>query len=68
MDSKKRSKDPTNYFELAQIAMREAYVKLVREKRKKGESLILWKDGKVCDVPADQIELPEDANSSGDSR
>jgi hypothetical protein len=37
------------------LALKEAFSKLVRERRLTGESLILWKDGKVVHVPASDI-------------
>ena len=46
--------------EMAEQAMKSAFAKLVRERRKTGESLVIWENNKVCHVPASEIELPDD--------
>ena len=46
--------------DLALEALISANNKLIRERRITGESLIIWKDGKVVEVPATELELPED--------
>ncbi|MCL4512722.1 MAG: hypothetical protein M1421_01740 [Candidatus Eremiobacteraeota bacterium] len=43
------------YAQRAERALKDAFVKLVRERRKTGETLILWKDGKVVEIPASEI-------------
>lgn len=43
------------YEQKALRAARDAFSKLVRERRKTGETLILWQDGKVVEIPASQI-------------
>ena len=44
----------------ANEALLSAFTKLVRESRKSGASLVIWKDGKVCHIPASEIRIPED--------
>jgi hypothetical protein len=44
----------------AKRALTAAFEKLVIERRKTGEKLIIWRDGKVCHVPAAEIHLPSD--------
>ena len=46
-----------SYAKKGEKAARDAFAKLVRERRKTGETLILWKNGKVVEVPA--IEIPD---------
>ena len=46
--------------ELANEALLAAFSKLVRENRKSGNSLVIWRDGKVCHIPASEIQIPED--------
>ncbi len=41
-------------------AMKSAFAKLVLRKRKTGGSLVIWRDGKVCHVPATEIRIPSD--------
>ena len=52
--------------EPAKKALNAAFAKLVRENRKNGRSLVIWRDGKVCHIPASEIEIPEDSNGSID--
>lgn len=40
---------------MAERALRDAFAKLVRERRKTGGTLILWKNGKVVEIPAKDI-------------
>ena len=47
--------------ELADKAFREVSKKLVQDHRQTGDSLVIWRDGKVCHVPASEIVLPEEA-------
>lgn len=44
-----------SYGQKAERALKQAFVKLVKERRKTGGSLILWQNGKVVEVPAEQI-------------
>lgn len=56
--SNKNQQKHTN--DLALEALIAANDNLIRERRKTGESLIIWRDGKVCEVPASELDLPED--------
>src|SRR5262245_53374889 len=51
----------------AKRALSAAFEKLVIERRKTGEKLIIWRDGKICHVPAIDVHLPseESLESSG---
>ena len=44
----------------AKRALTAAFEKLVVERRKNGETLVIWRDGKICHVPASDIHLPSD--------
>jgi hypothetical protein len=44
--------------ELAHRALVSANAKLVVRSRETGRSLVIWRDGKVCHVPASEIEIP----------
>lgn len=44
--------------ELAYKALVSANAKLVRERQKAGETMIIWRDGKVVEVLASELEIP----------
>jgi hypothetical protein len=44
----------------AKRALTAAFEKLVIERRKSGETLVIWRDGKICHVPATDIHLSSD--------
>lgn len=52
-------KDARYYARKAERAAKDAFANLVRERRKTGETLVLWKDGKVMEIPA--REIPDSA-------
>ena len=41
--------------EMAEKALKSAVRKLVQERKKTGESLYIWRNGKVAKVPASQL-------------
>lgn len=45
---------------LVDAAMRKAAQQAVRRHRLLGESIAVWRDGKVVIVPAEEIEVPEE--------
>lgn len=47
----------TDIPERAMIATQRA---VILEHRLRGLPLVLWRDGKVVEVPADSVELPEE--------
>lgn len=47
----------TNLPERAMVATQRA---VILEHRLRGLPLVLWRDGKVVEVPADEVELPEE--------
>lgn len=57
MKSKKKpiKKKKLSEGQMAERAARSAFVKLVRERRKTGETLILSRNGKAVEVPASEI-------------
>jgi hypothetical protein len=40
---------------LAETALKEAVRKVVEEARRRGGTLVVWKDGAVAEIPADQL-------------
>ena len=49
-----------SFSERALIALDLAFRKLVLERRATNDTLVLWKDGKVCHVPASEVPLPDE--------
>jgi hypothetical protein len=47
----------TNLPERAMVATQRS---VILEHRLRGLPLVLWRDGKVVEVPADSVELPEE--------
>ncbi len=45
-----------------QQALKEAVHEAVRKHKLLGQPIVVWRDGKVVWVPADEIELPEEKN------
>ena len=39
----------------AEKALQSAIRKLIEERRRKGESIIVWKNGRVVRIPADKL-------------
>ena len=46
---------PATIQEKAEKALKSAVRKLVQERKKTGESLYIWRNGKVAKVPASQL-------------
>ena len=55
MDNRKENK---NMGELALKALTTANAKLLLRSREEGAFLVIWREGKVCRVPASEIEFP----------
>ena len=47
-----------SFMDKALLAIDSSFRKLVLERRLTNDTLVLWKDGKVCNVPATEIVLP----------
>ena len=58
-NNKQNGSKVKNMGELALKALVAANANLVRERRKTGEPLLVWRDGKVCSVPASEIDISE---------
>lgn len=43
----------------AEEAMKKAVEKTIEEHRRTGDPIVIWKEGKVVKIPADQIEVRE---------
>lgn len=39
--------------------MKRAVEKTIEEHRRTGDSIVIWKEGKIVKIPADQIEVRE---------
>jgi len=44
--------------EMAEEALKKAVARVVEEHRRSGEPLVVWRDGEVVHVPADQLQRP----------
>ena len=55
----KHDSPPQWYGELAEQALHSAMAKLIQERKRTGESLILWRDGRVAHVAADELTVAE---------
>ncbi|MEZ6132163.1 MAG: hypothetical protein R3C59_26175 [Planctomycetaceae bacterium] len=47
---------PDRLTELANAAFRQAAEKVIREARQTNTEVVVWKDGKVCHLSADEAE------------
>lgn len=56
-------RDPDRFTRDDQVdsAIRKAAKNALAEHKRSGNPIAIWKDGKVVEVPADQIPGPEDA-------
>ncbi len=43
----------------AEEAMKRAVEKTIEEHRRTGDPIVIWRDGKVVKIPADQMEVRE---------
>jgi len=43
----------------AEEAMKKAVEKAIKDHRRTGDPIVIWKEGKVIRVPADQLEVRE---------
>jgi hypothetical protein len=54
---------------MAEAALRQAARKLVQEARRTGTTLVVWKDGRVQEIPGDLLEIdPEMESEAKDER
>jgi hypothetical protein len=44
----------------AEKALRKAVADAIADHKRSGNSIVIWRDGKVVKIPADQIEIRED--------
>jgi hypothetical protein len=56
-DNKKVSDTPLEIR--AEEAMRKAVANVIADHKRTGDPIVIWRDGKVVKVPADQIEVRE---------
>ena len=45
-------------------AVRRAVTAAVRRHKERGESIVVWRDGKIVTLGPDEIEIPEDERST----
>ena len=63
MSTDTKDQSTENFSDKALRALDIAFRKLVLERRLINDTLVMWKDGKVCHVPATEIVLPGEATS-----
>ena len=56
MDGKPR--DEQSLGEQAEAALKEAVQKVAQEARRTGAKLVIWQQGAVVEIPADQLPTP----------
>jgi len=44
----------------AEEALKKAVADAIADHKRSGDSIVIWQDGKVVKIPADQIEIRED--------
>jgi len=44
----------------AEEALKKAVADAIADHKRSGNSIVIWRDGKVVKIPADQIEIRED--------
>lgn len=44
----------------AEEALKKAVANAIADHKRFGDSIVIWRDGKVVKIPADQIEIRED--------
>ena len=44
----------------AEEALKKAFADVIADHKRFGDSIVIWRDGKVVKIPADQIEIRED--------
>ena len=52
----------------AEEAMRKAVANVIADHKRTGDPIVIWRDGKVVKIPADQIELHEPEVEYGNSK
>jgi hypothetical protein len=65
-DNKKVSDTPLEIR--AEEAMRKAVANVIADHKRTGDPIVIWRDGKVVKVPADQIEVREPEAEYGNSK
>jgi len=65
-DNKKVSDTPLEIR--AEEAMRKAVANVIADHKRTGDPIVIWRDGKVVKVPADQIEVHEPEAEYGNSK
>ena len=55
---KQENNDADGLTSKADAAFRQAAAKVLERARRTGTPIVIWKDGRVVEIPSDQIELP----------
>ena len=53
---------------LAEEALKKAVARTIADHKRTGDPIIIWRDGKVVKVPAEQIEVREPEVKYGNSK
>jgi hypothetical protein len=51
-----------------QKALRGAVQKAIRFHKLMGQPIVVWRDGKVVEIPPEEIELLDEAHGDGDAK
>jgi len=51
-------------FVRAEMALREAVAEAIEDHRRTGDPLVMWRDGKVVLVPAEELIPPAETNGA----
>ena len=51
-------------FVRAEMALREAVAEAIEDHRRTGDPLVMWRDGKVVLVPAEELIPPPETNGA----
>ena len=57
--SKRDNKDLTDLFERIDFGIRRGVAQALAEYKKSGQSISVWKDGRVVKIPPEKIQISE---------
>jgi hypothetical protein len=57
-----KPREEQSLAQMAETALKEAVKKVVEEARRTGGTLVVWQNGAVAEIPADQLPAPGEAD------